>query len=331
MKKKFIILAIIVAVLGVLSAVIFLLDFSKSEIKYGVTFSKQYASEELLLDWKETYLAILDDLKVDHIRLSAYWNETEPLPGVYKFDDLDWQISEASKRNVNIILAVGRRLPRWPECHDPIWLKNQNDETIQERQLKFVKKVIERYDSNSNIYYWQIENEPYLKYFGICPPLDKEFFKEEILLAKELTDKPILVTDSGELSIWFPVAKSGGDVLGTTLYKVVYNNIFGYFEWFLPPFYYFGKAYLVKSFTPIEKVIVAELQAEAWHKGDKSLSQLTLNEAFESVDLNQFKKNVSFSRRAGFDEIYLWGAEWWYMLKKDKGYDAFWEEAKKLW
>ncbi|MBI5766037.1 hypothetical protein HZA71_02300 [Candidatus Falkowbacteria bacterium] len=78
-------------------------------------------------------------------------------------------------------------------------------------------------------------------------------------------------------------------------------------------------------------MIVAELQAESWHKENKNLSQMTLAEYFQSMSLNQFKSNIKYAEKAGFDEIYLWGAEWWYFMKENKNYNGYWNEAKKIW
>ncbi|MFA6227653.1 MAG: hypothetical protein WC668_00480 [Patescibacteria group bacterium] len=307
------------------------LDFSRRHLEWGVTFSSVYAQTELGLDWQKTYLAILDDLKVDNIRLSAYWNQVETVRGRYDFKDLDWQINEASKRQIKIVLAVGRRLPRWPECHDPIWLKDLKAIDAEEVQLKFVQAVVGRYKDNQQIKYFQVENEPFLSTFGICPPPNKPLLKEEIAQVKKLTAKPILVTDSGELSTWWPISHVGGEVLGSTLYRVVYNPQIGYFRWFTPPAFYWARVQLIKWFTPIQKVIVAELQAESWHKPNVNLAQMSLADHNLSMSLQQLKENISFTRRAGFDEAYLWGAEWWYYMKTEKDYHGYWDETKKLW
>ena len=329
-KLKKIILLVCLLLIVVIGSV-YLLDFSKFQVSWGVTFSREYTQNELGLDWQETYLAILDDLKIDHLRLSAYWDYIENEKDRYDFADFDWQVAEASRRDVKLILAVGRRLPRWPECHDPAWLSSATTEEVEAKQLAFIEEVVKRYDSNQNVIYWQVENEPYLKFFGKCPPLDKEFLKKEIQLVKSLSDKPILITDSGELSFWLSAGESGADILGTTLYRVVYNERFGYLNYFFPPVFYTAKVWLLKALTPIEKVIVTELQAEAWHTEDKDLREMTNAEAFESLDLKQFRSNIKFARRAGFTEVYLWGVEWWYFLKTQRGDDSFWQEAKKLW
>ena len=155
LSKKIIVILILAVV--IISAIVcaYFLDFSRP-MNWGVTFSPVYARDELGLDWREAYLAVLDDLKVDRIRLSAYWDEIENSKGSYDFTDLDFQVSEAGKRNVNMIVAVGRRLPRWPECHDPWWLNGMNSVEVEQRQLKFVREVIERYAGNENIIYWQV-------------------------------------------------------------------------------------------------------------------------------------------------------------------------------
>ena len=98
-------------------------DFSPSgDLKYGVSFSRFHA-DELGLDWKETYLAILDELGVKNLRFSAHWPITEPERDKYNFAELDFQFKEAEKRNASVILAVGHRLPGWPECHTPKWVE----------------------------------------------------------------------------------------------------------------------------------------------------------------------------------------------------------------
>lgn len=330
-KKMILALIVLVAAGFIISIPIYFLDFSQNDIGWGVTFSQYYAQEELGLDWRETYLAILDDLKVDHLRLSAYWNRIEPQQGKYNFSDLDWQINEAADRNVKIILAVGRKLPRWPECHDPGWITSLKEKDIREKQLSYIETVIKRYNHYPNIIVWQIENEPFLRMFGQCPPFDKNFLYQEIELSKSLTNKPIMVTDSGELNWWVEAAKTKADIVGTTLYRVVYNKYIGYIPYILPPAFYRSKGDLIAKLFETKEVIIAELQAEAWHVEGKTLKDMSQEETDQSLSLRQFKKNILFAQKSGAKSIYLWGVEWWYYLKKERQNDIFWQEAKKLW
>lgn len=326
-KKIQIIFSSIFLILIIIVGVGNLLNFEKEKISWGVTFSQKYA-EQLELDWRETYLAILDELPIENIRIPIYWDEVEKIPGKYDFVDLDWQIQEAEKKNKNIILTIGRRVPRWPECHDPKWIQDIDENLISERVLIFVKKAIEHFQDYKNIKAWQIENEPMLKIFGKCPAPDEELFKKEIRLARSLDSRSVIVTDSGELSSWFKVSRSGANILGTTMYRLVWNKNFGWFYWPLSPAYYHYKAKFVKWYFDLDEVIISELQGEPWTETE--IQNQNLRDQFTGMNLVLLEDNLEFARQAGFDEIYIWGAEWWYWLKEVKDIDDFWNLIKEL-
>jgi hypothetical protein len=295
------------------------------EAKLGVTFSSLYSSE-IGLNWKENYLAALDDLKVRKIRIPVYWNLTEKESGRYDFSDIDWQIEEAGKRGAEIILVVGQKVPRWPECHIPEWLEN-DDQKRKEDLLKFVGAVVERYKSRKEIKYWQVENEPFLP-FGNCPPLDVELLDKEIALARGIDPtRPVVVTDSGELSFWIEAAKRA-DIFGTTMYRTIYNKKIGYFDYPIGPRFFQFKAYLNKILAHQENNIVVELQTEPWISG--FTTNMALDEQLKSMDAQKLKDNVIFARQVGFGEIYLWGAEWWYWMKVNQNHPELWDTAKYL-
>ena len=98
------------------------LNKKNQDIKFGANFSQYYA-ESLGLDWQETYLAMVDELGIKFLRLESEWNGIESQKGSYFFKDLDWQIAEAEKRNVEVMLVLGERQPHWPECHTPAWAR----------------------------------------------------------------------------------------------------------------------------------------------------------------------------------------------------------------
>jgi hypothetical protein len=173
-------------------------------ITYGMSFNTMYA-RELGLDWKQTYDAILDDLKVRHFRLAAHWPMVEPEPNVYNFTELDYQIKRAEETHSTVVLAVGRRLPRWPECHLPGWAQTMSAEDRNRSQIAYMETVINRYKNSPAVIVWQIENEPFLSVFAhdFCGSLDTNFLDKEIALAKSLDGtRPILVTDSGNIGTW---------------------------------------------------------------------------------------------------------------------------------
>ncbi len=299
-------------------------SYEVNNFKLGVNFSKSY-SEYLELDWQKVYLAILDDLGVKNIRLAAPWNEIEPIQDHWVFTDLDWQVSEAVKRNIDIILVVGRRTPHWPECHDPVWLTRLPPEIVTERQLKMMQKVINHYKNVANIKVWQVENEPMLDAFGVCPPSDINLLRQEVSLVKNIDDRPILITDSGELSFWAAAANTG-DIFGTTMYRVTHNPFLGYVYYHLPPIFYNLKARLVGK-NPAD-VLVSELQAEPW--APRGLLEVSLSEQQISMDGTRLVNHVNYAKRTGFSGAYLWGAEWWYWLQEKKGVTDLWQTAKQI-
>lgn len=292
---------------------------------FGVTFSKRQA-EALGLNWQENYLSLLDDLKVKIIRLPVYWDEVEPQMKEFYFTDLDWQIKQAEERGVDIVLVVGRKLPRWPECFAPNWLEELSDSAQKTKTLLMLAKVVKHFQGYENIKYWQLENEPFFPY-GECPKRDKRFFDEELKLLRFLDKRPILITDSGEWSLWWGISKRA-DIVGSTLYRVVWNKFPGYFKYPIPPIYYQIRANIVKYLFNKDKFIISELQAEPW--GPKLIHELSYEEQMKSMNIKQFLENVEYARQVGFSEIYLWGSEWWYWLKTKRGDNTIWQAAKLI-
>lgn len=301
---------------------------------WGMTFSKPFA-EQMGLDWKEPYLAALDDLNFKAVRLPAYWPEIEPREGEYDFTDLDWQVEEAAKRGTKIILAAGLKLPRWPECHIPLWagefpISNSQfpNEKLRKALLKYIEETINHYKDNPAVWAWQIENEPFLS-FGECPTVETEFLDKEIALAKSLDGRPIIVTDSGELSSWISAAKRA-DVFGTTMYRVIWSEkvpFGGYFKYPLPAEFFWLKANLASYFADIKKIIVVELQGEPW--GPKLIYETPYEGQMKSMDFKQFRENIAYAEKAGFEEVYWFGVEWWYKMKQE-GHPEYWGEIKNL-
>ena len=289
--------------------------YKKSELKYGVTFSEKQA-KDLGLEWRTFYRDIFEDLKVRRIRLSAYWDEIEPRNNEFFFNDLDWQINIASENGAEIILAVGQRLPRWPECHLPNWV------------LDYIQTVVNRYKDNKNIIAWQVENEPFLSNFGECPDLDKTLLDKEIALVKKLDNRPIILTDSGELSFWVPAAKRA-DIFGTTMYRDTYSKVLKqYIHYPFTPGFFRFKRNITRFFAHPKYWLVIELQAEPW--GPKPFQYLDKEERNKTMSLEKFQEIIEFSAKTGFNEFYLWGVEWWRWECLVNNDCRLWEEAKDL-
>jgi len=299
-------------------------------MEFGVTFSHKYASQTLGLDWPEVYWAIITELGVKKLRLVAHWDEIEAGDNEYNFNDLDWMIDEAGKIGIEVILAVGRRTPRWPECHDPLWIKDLTKQDQDLALLNMLERSIKHFKKYDNITAWQVENEPFLKIFGKCPKPDIELIKKEIKLVKSLDTRPILITDSGELSNW-QTAASLADIFGTTMYKTVWNKFFGVWRYPLPPVFYYLKAKRINKQYDLRKIIVSELQAEPWFPVDQDITYVSLYDQFNSFSLKDFENNLEYVKAAGFGESYLWGVEWWYWLAKVKDRPEFWRQAITIW
>lgn len=298
----------------------------REDVSLGMTFSSRYA-EGLGLNARETYLALLDDIGVKKMRLPVYWDLVEKNKGEYDFSEVDWQLAEAKKRDVDVILTVGLKVPRWPECHIPQWAR-ESDHVRKQGILHFIEKTIERYKDDTTIVKWQIENEPFLP-FGICPDFDPAFLEQEVAMAKSLdASRPVLLTDSGELSLWYGAA-SRGDEFGTTMYRDIYSkHVGGYFTYPIGPNFFRFKAWIVRTFAHQNNLSVIELQAEPWASG--WIANIPLEEQFKTMNETKLRENVDYARRVGFHDIYLWGGEWWYWMKVTKKYPAVWEAGKEL-
>jgi len=308
------------------------------DISWGITFSKQY-SEYLGLEWRKAYITILDELNPSVIRLPIYWTDIEREEGTFNFEDYDFIMNEADMRGIGITIAIGKRLPRWPECHVPKWTVGLSKEEIQSLANRMIIETVERYKNLDNLKAWQVENEPFLPFFGECPSVDAKGLDEEIKIVKFLDpERPIVVTDSGELSIWLRAAKRA-DIFGTTMYRVVWSRAlspyFGYIKYPLPPKFFWFKANLVHLFYGADKKIInVELQAEPWAPwgpfGPGFVDVLPLEEQELSMSLPQFHENIEYAQDVGFSEVYLWGAEWWYLMKTENDRPEFWEAAKDV-
>jgi hypothetical protein len=311
----------------ILYGIFWLFSIKNYPVSFGISFDHEYA-KYLGLDWKKTYQAILQDLNPKYIRVSAKWNAVEPTKDVYNFDDTDYLINEAGKKNSKILLAIGQKVPRWPECYFPDWSKSLKSEDRKAELLKYVEKVVNRYKNNPALEMWQVENEPFISFkFGECAIFDSSAVADEIALVRKSDSKhKILITDSGELSTWYPAAKTG-DIFGTTLYRVVRssNGMIWRYDW-LPAGFYKIKTMLF-GLSP-DTFFVSELQAEPWFSnGGPTDTPLSIQS--QTFNLNQFKKNTSYAEHLGTSRAYLWGVEWWYWMKTTQGDESYWDFARE--
>ena len=336
-KSLIIFLATITGLAVILFCYFFIGKSPVSEnITWGVDFSQSQA-EYLKLNWKQVYSAIINDLEAKNIKLHTNWNWIEEKQDNYYFDDIDWQINKAERGlggvPVKIIYVLGLKTGRWPECHLPSWASNMSEQRQKSELLDYITQVVKRYRNSKSIVYCQIENEPLFK-FGQCPSWyynDSDFLKQEIALIKSLDpSRKVIVSDSGEDSLWLGAAEAG-DIVGITMYRQAWahiTNTFGFnLNYFFYPVYYYRKALIIDKLFG-KDVFCIELQAEPWTQ--KPIMDSSLKDQLKSMNAKIFQKNISFAKQTGLDKFYLWGVEWWYWLKETQNQPAIWNEAKSL-
>lgn len=310
MKRKLLIIGIIFTALLAGYISLFLIDTSNQNIRYGMSFDPDYA-RYITKDAGKAYMTALNVWKFKLIRLPIHWDATEKQPGKYDFSDMDWYVNRAKDAGAKVVLSIGQKTPRWPECHIPTWTKQLDEAEYAAALKKYLQAVVEHYRGNEALEMWQVENEPFLQ-FGICPKITTGDLHSEIALVKNFDPHhPTLVGDSGELSSWL-VTGTAGDYFGTTVYRLVYNKFVGFFSYdFIPAAFYRFKLWAVGR--EASKAFVLELQAEPWLT-DKLFKDSTLDEQYQSMNLSRLQSNISYAQQIGLGRVYLWGAEWWYWL-----------------
>ncbi|MBI3442172.1 MAG: beta-galactosidase [Candidatus Sungbacteria bacterium] len=303
------------------------------DITWGITFSDEYSRDKLGLDWRANFNAIVDELRPKKMRVVAYWDEIEQSRGVFDFSNLDWELARARESGIGVVLALGMRVPRWPECHMPAWAAAL-DQGTKERVLgEFISRVVMRYRDNPALQMWQVENEPFLR-FGLCATRPRQALQDEIALVKSLDPlRPVVVTDGGEFGLWTQAIRAG-DIFGTTIYRRTYppsvGKYTGIIDYPLSPSFFRFKQKLARLFTGeyAKPFVVIELQAEPW--GRLEVPLISYQEQTDIFSLAYFRETIEYAKQTGFDEYYLWGAEWWYYVREKEGDTQYWDIVKNL-
>jgi len=299
-------------------------------LSLGVTFIPGYA-RGFGLDPEKTMQAMIDDLSVRHFRLVSYWETIEPEPGIYNFDELDWQFAKAQAASVKVSLAIGLRQPRWPECHAPDWV---NVKTTPESQwyphLKEVmRRTVERYRDNPTLESYQLENEYFLKAFGECKNFSRERLIDEYNLVKSLDSKHTLIVTRSNNALGLPVGQPTPDQFGVSVYKRVWDETITkrYVEYPFPAWFYGFLAGAGELLTG-KDMIIHELQAEPWPPNGE-IRDTPSEELAKSLDARRLKDRFSYGQATGIRTIDMWGAEYWYYLKVVRHDDSLWKVAQE--
>lgn len=283
---------------------------------------------ELNIDKKAVLEAGLSDLGFRRFRLMSYWNIHEPAKGSYNFDELDWQLEMVAKYNGTVSLCLGKRQPRWPECHMPQWASVLSKSEWYQALYEYIKVVVLRYKDHPALKSWQLENEALLKNFGYCPDQDysRKRLQEEYIQVKSTDpNHPVIMTLSDSWGL--PWRRPYPDQYAMSLYRITINKRGSYAYSRRPPYFYKLRADLIKILRR-KPLFIHELQAEPWLA--KSITQTSVDEQLERMSARQIQENISFALGTGLRPIDLWGLEWWYWLRETQGNSDAWEAVKKV-
>ncbi|HUA12957.1 MAG TPA: hypothetical protein VL989_00435 [Candidatus Sulfotelmatobacter sp.] len=300
-----------------------------TKLQLGVSFIPDYA-QSLGLNPEQTMDSLIS-INVKQFRLVSYWSDVEPEPGIYNFSQLDWEFAKADAAHAKVILTLGLRQPRWPECHPPSWVNTAGPMNTWEPQLlSYMKAVVERYKNNPALQQYQLENEYFLKGFGDCANYSRQRLVTEYNLVKSLDPNHQIIVSRSNNSIGFPTGQPKPDIFGISVYMRVWdaNYTHRYVEYPLPAWYYAFLAGVQKIFLG-RNMVITEMQAEAWPPNGQSITSTSLAEQNQSINANRLKGRFSYAKATGMKQIEFWGAEYWYYRKVILHDPSLWNVAKQ--
>lgn len=325
----------------------------------GVNFSHRHAAW-LGLEPEALYRRLLDELGVRRVRLSVYWDEVAPTAERLDFAPLRRWLDPLEARGGAALLTLGLKAQRWPEFYPPAWLTDANPLPKgahleqQPRLVTHLLLLLERLTAfladYGSIEAWQVENEPFLP--GMRRTVGWQF--SPTLLAREMAvvresdprRRPIVLNHSSQSRF-----DRRGDALRALqageprmIYaENVYTRKPNHLPWpryFNPYAVPFLKPELGVHALPLLKpelfrrpglmdgpLWITELQAEPWERADlRALTPALIG----SISPARIEANLRLVERAGAQQIYLWGAEWWRYTADRHGDERYWHLARRL-
>lgn len=297
-------------------------------LKFGATFVPNYA-KYFGLDPKDTLKAMIDELGLRRFRLVSYWKDIEQEEGAYDFEELDWQFDMIEASGGEISLALGLRQPRWPECHGPAWAMEKSMDEWSVDLKDFMGAVIDRYKDRVSLVEYQLENEFFLSVFGECPDFTRERLIDEYEFVRSRDPDTKLVISRSNNAVGWPVGEPTPDQYAVSVYKRVWDKTITkrYYEYPFPPWFY-GFLAGVSELTQGRTMNIHELQTEAWLPPGFEMKTAPIDELYKSLSPERLEKRIRYGVDTGMRTIDLWGVEWWYHMKTERGAPELWETAK---
>lgn len=286
-------------------------DKAADRASFGASFSLHYCTQLGLDAHKRMILrAACEELGLRRFRLMSYWNIHEPRRGQYDFRQLDWQLDMVAAHGGRVSLCLGKRQPRWPECHMPAWALVLPRQQWYRALYDYIEVVVCRYRSHPALESYQLENEALLRRFGHCR--DGDYSRRRLRHERDLVRRldpahPIVMSMSDSWGL--PWRGPWPDMFGYSVY-VRLRDRHGRLQATKYPAWWFGlRAILVRLYSG-RRSFIHELQAEPWTTRDIQATAAGEQDAVMSVA--QLRRNVAYAQATGLGPYYLWGLEWWY-------------------
>lgn len=280
------------------------------------------------MDARVVLQAALQDLGCRRFRLMSYWNVHEPTQGQYNFQELDWQLDIIARHGGTVSLCLGKRQPRWPECHIPAWAAKLPRQEWYAALYAYIETVVRRYQDHPALASWQLENEALLKTFGHC--VDQDYnparLQAEYRLVTALdSHHPVIMSLSDSWGL--PWRRPRPAEYAMSLYRTTLNKHGKYAFSKRPPLFYRLRAGIIRTGWR-RPVLIHELQAEPWLA--RGITKTSLEEQFRYFSPDDLKQNIAFAQRTGLEPIDLWGLEWWYWLKIRHQHPEYWQTMQQI-
>jgi hypothetical protein len=193
--------------------------------------------------------------------------------------------------------------------------------------------TIDRYKDRDVLVEYQLENEFLLTVFGDCPDHSRERLIDEYNFVKTKDDtRPLIVNRSNNAVPSWPVNEPRADKVGAAIYKRVWDKTITKrnFEYPLPPWFYSFLAGGTELTTGVPS-IVHELQTEPWlGEGlDYDMRDAPFEDLYGTFGPDRVASRIKYAVDTGIRDIDLWGVEWWYQMKYQRGAPEIWDTAKE--